>query len=94
VKFFSQKIEPEYLIYFKYSTDDYILLCATEKLRNDIVDFCSDEVLFEFSDIKILDTNVISMFRKHGKHFTHKGNMCYMIPDKPASIIKEAFGIV
>lgn len=87
------KPQPTNLIYLSYGDEDFIMLLATDQLNNDILDKCSDNILFEYTSVKINDTSLIYVFKKHGKEFLHKGEKCYMLPNKSVDIIKKVFEI-
>lgn len=83
-----------YIIYIEYS-GSILLLLATQQLYDDILDKCADDVLFDYSSIKINGTNpLLNLFKLRGLKFKHKGEIQYMLPSNPVEIIKDVFGIV
>jgi hypothetical protein len=73
--------------------NDFVLIYASEQLRNDIVDKCSDDVLFDITELHDKLGQWKHIF-KVGKSFKHKGKQCFMYPVKPVEYIKDIFGIV
>lgn len=83
-----------YIIYIEYK-NNFLLLLATEELYSDILDKCSDDVLFNYSTIKTTKNNILTnLFQLRGMKFKHKSEIQYMLPSKPVEIIKDIFGIV
>lgn len=88
-----QQQTKRFLVYMEYDSQ-YLLLMATEALYNDIVDKCSDDVLFKFYAVETTQDNPMArIFKVNGKTFKHKSEVQYMLPNSPVETIKDIFGI-